>query len=227
MFFLSREWQDPEDGIEAVLLHWQATPLGQEPNWRRAHAQTMMTPQATSAPVRRRSTLWVTLPFTQKSLSKAKEQECPTGFLLHSFCEVIQRGRTWNTEVTSQEIRSVTVAHVDPSAECAQAMLYYSLDNLAHMNCVFMALEGLSPRTQMRGVAPEGKESDNALKARLRRTKRVAQLPLPHIFYGQIWGPVGARAFYSVYFHRDGAYNPFSERGFWLLRHGSLWEVTF
>jgi hypothetical protein len=79
----------------------------------------------------------------------------------------------------------------------------------------------------MLGVAPEGKESDNALKARMRRTKRVTQLPSPHIFYGQIWGPVGARAFYSVYFCRDGAYNPFSERGFWLLRHGSLWEVTF
>jgi hypothetical protein len=95
------------------------------------------------------------------------------------------------------------------------------------MNCVLMALEGLSPRTQMRGIAPEGKESDNALKARMRRTKRVAQLPPPHIFYGQIWGPVGARAVYSVYFRRDGAYNPFSGRGFWLLRNGSLWAVTF
>lgn len=227
MFFLSREWQDPEEGIEAVLLHWQTTLLGQEANWRKAHPQTMLTPQPASVPVRRQGDLWVTFPFAQKSLTHAKEEERPTGFLLHSFCEVVQRGRTWSTEATSQEIRSVTVSHVDPSAECTQARLYYSLDNLVHMNCALMVMEGLSLRTQALGVAPEGTESNKTLKARMKRTTRIAQLPSPHIFHGQMWGPVGAHALYSVYFRRDGAYNPFSERGFWLLRNGGLWEVTF
>jgi len=227
MFFLRREWQDSEDGIEAVLLHWQATPLEQKPNWRRAHPQVMMTPQPATIPVRRHCVLWVTPPFAAQAPLTAASEGRPTRFLLHSFCEIIQRGRTWSEEVANQEIRLVTVAHADPSAECTQAMLYYSLDNLAHVNGVPMFLKELSWRAQALGAAPEERDDDKDLKARMRRAQRIARLPLPHLFHGHLWGPAGMRAFYFVYFHRDGAYNPFNERGFWLLRNGSPWEVTF
>src|SRR5262249_25889045 len=153
--------------------------------------------------------VWVTPPFTQSLLPAETADEESRRFLLHWFCEVIQRGRTWSTAVTSQEIRSVTVSHADPSAECTHAMLYYSLDNLTHVNCVPMVLAGLSPRSKLLHVIPQEGVNDHAAKARMRRARRIAQLPPPHIFYGKIWGPVGARAFYSVYLRRDGSYNPF------------------
>jgi len=69
--------------------------------------------------------------------------------------------------------------------------------------------------------------NDKDRKAAVMRAKRILQLPLPHIFYGNIWGPVGERALYSIYLRCEGAHNPFSERGFWLLRNGGFWEVTF
>ena len=121
----------------------------------------------------------------------------------------------------------MTVAHTDPSADCTHAMLYYSLDNLAHMNCVPMVVRGLSPRSRPRGALPTEGLNDKDRRDYLTRMKRILQLPLPHIFHGNMWGPVGARALYSIYLRRDGAYNPFSERGFWLLRNGGFWEVTF
>jgi hypothetical protein len=187
----------------------------------------MLLPQSTAPLMRRQGALWVTPPFVQKLQTKTNGEEHPTGFLLHSFCEVIQRGRSWNAEVTSQEIRLVTVSHIDPSAECTHAMLYYSLDNLAHVNCVPMVARGLSTRSFQGGALPAESIRDKDRKAHMMRAKRFLQLPLPHIFHGRLWGPVGARALYSVYLRRDGAYNPFSERGFWLLRNGNLWEVTF
>lgn len=82
-------------------------------------------------------------------------------------------------------------------------------------------------RSYLRSSLLMGSLNDKDRKAHLMRAKRILQLPLPHTFHGNIWGPVGARALYSIYLHRDAAYNPFSERGFWLLRNGGFWEVTF
>jgi hypothetical protein len=129
--------------------------------------------------------------------------------------------------MTSQEMRSVTVSHVDPSAECTQALLYYSLDDLAHVTCIPLTLAGLSTWYMSLDSFPEDRLSDKDLKKQMKRARLVAQLPVPHVFQGQLWGPVGGRALYSVYLCHQGAYNPFSERGFWLLRDGRLWEVTF
>jgi len=191
------------------------------------HPQTMMMPQPASAPVRRQCALWVTPPLMRKPPPLAGEEARPARFLLHSFCEVIQRGRSWNAEVTSQEIRLVTISHIDPSAECTHGMLYYSLDNLTHVNGIPLLLQGLPTRSYLSGALPVESVNDKDRRVRMTRAKHVTQLSSPHIFHGSLWGPVGARAFYSVYLRCEGAYNPFSERGFWLLRNGSLWEVTF
>lgn len=225
MFFLRREWQDSEDGTEAVALHWTATRLEQEPNWQRAHQVMTMIPQPATAPVRRRCTLWVTPPFPRRRWLVAEPGEEAARFLLHSFCEVVQRGRMWSTAATTQEIRALTVAHSDPSAECTQAFLYYSLDELAYVTRVPMFLEGLLGRYQLLPAFPEGEGNKEGARAHARRYKLVAQLPLPHLFRGRIWGPANTRALYAVYFSRQGGYNPFNEGGFWLLNAGGFWEV--
>jgi len=223
MFFLRKDWQDPEDGIEAVLLHWTSTLLEQEPNWKRPHQVTMMIPQSAPFPMRRQCILWVVPPFSRRLGTEAKKNAA--SFLLHSFCEVIQRGRTWNTKTTGQEIRAITVSHVDPSAECTQGWLYYSLDELAHVNCTPLFLEGLPAKYQFISSLPLDGWSDKNFKVSAKRYKLIAQLPRPHTFHGQIWGPASARAVYSVYLRRHGTYNPFNEGGLWVLREGRLWEV--
>jgi hypothetical protein len=139
---------------------------------------------------------------------------------------VIQEGRTWNTEAFSQEIRALQIIHVDPSAECASAFLYYSLDALKNINRVPMLLEGLPAKYQLRPSHPEGAPGDEGFKASSKRDELIAQLPTPHNFRGQLWGPADARALYTVYFSRQGLRNPFREGGFWMLHNGNLCEVT-
>src|SRR5215510_12233613 len=154
MFFLRKEWQDPEDGIETVLLHWTTSRLDQEPSWRRAQQTTIMMPQSTSRPGLRTCSLWVSPPFSSRRVLPSAGEDGPR-FLLHSFCEVVQRGRTWSTEVTNEEIRTRTVSHSDQSAECSQAFLYYSLDAMAHVNRVPMFLEGLPLKYQWLPSLPD------------------------------------------------------------------------
>jgi hypothetical protein len=225
MFFLRKDWRDPEDGIETVILHWTTTVVGQEPGWRRAN-QVVMVPQPATAPVRRHCSVWITPPFPRKRLLTREPEEQPAKFLFHSFFTVIQRGRMWSTEVENQEIRGRMVSHSDPSVEYTQAFLYYSLDELAHVNCVPMFLEGLPAKFQFLPPLPGGTVSAEDHKMRARRSKLIARLSAPHTFCGQLWGPAGTRALYTVYFSRQGALNPFSEGGFWLLNGGRLWEVN-
>ncbi|MBI3802083.1 MAG: hypothetical protein HY268_34575 [Deltaproteobacteria bacterium] len=225
MFFLRKEWQDPEDGIETVLLHWTTSRLEQEPSWRRARHTTIMMPQPTSRPGLRACSLWVSPPLAPSRLLSMEVEDGPR-FLLHSFCEVIQRGRSWSTEVTNQAIRTRTVTHSDQSAECTQAFLYYSLDALAHVNRVPMFLQGLPLKYQCLPSLPDHPPRLDEQRTWARRYRFMTRLPAPHTFQGQIWGPAHTRALYAVYFSRQGTYNPFSEGGFWLLDNGGPWEVT-
>ena len=223
MFYLHKEWQDPEEGIETVVLHWTTTRVDQEPNWKRAHATTAMLPQFSPAPLVRSCSVWVTPPFSRTQFLSAESPETRR-FLLHSFCEVIQRGRTWSAEPTRQEIRAEQITYSDSSGEYTQACLYYSLDGLAHVNRVPMFLEGIPSQYQRLPSLPEHPTSDAEYKAWARRSRLIAQLSVPHVFRGQLWGPVGTRALYGIYLRREEL-NPFANGGFWLLREGTLWEV--
>jgi hypothetical protein len=224
MFFLRKEWRDAEDGIEMVVLHWTVTRQEQQPNWKRAHATTVMNPQPGTYPVIRSCQLWVLPPFPRTQLLTINA-ETYSRFLLHSFCEVIQRGRAGNTEVTIQEIRAETVTYRDMTGDYTHALLYYSLDDLAQGNRTSMCVDGLPTRYQDPPVLPEHTASHKEYRLQAKRSQLVAQLPLPRIFRGQIWGPVGARAFYSVYLSQRWTYNPFAESGLWLLQDGRPREV--
>jgi hypothetical protein len=223
MFYLSKEWQDPEEGIETAVLHWTTTRVDQEPNWKRAHAMTVMLPQPTSLPLIRSCSVWVVPPFSRTRFLSAESAETQR-FLFHSFCEIVQRGRTWGTESTQQEIRAEQVTYSDPSGDYTQAFLYYSLDGLVHVNRMPMFLAGVPPKYQRLPPLPEHQAGNAEYKAWAKRSHIVARLPLPHVFRGQLWGPVGAPALYSIYLRREGL-NPFADGGFWLLREGTLWEV--
>ena len=224
MFFLRKDWQDPEDGIEMVVLHWTTTRRDQPPNWKRAYLTTTMIPQPGRYPVLRSCLLWVPIPGPRARLLTAVA-DVDARFLLHSFCEVVQRGRAWSTEVTVQEIRAETVTYRDMAGDFTHAFLYYSLEGFIHGNRAPMRVEGLPARYQDPATLPEHEASNKEYLLWGRRARRIAELPLPHIFYGQVWGPVGARAFYSVYLSQRWAYNPFAENGMWLLQDGGPREV--
>jgi hypothetical protein len=224
MFLLRKEWQDPEDGIETVILYWATTPEGEEPRWRQA-SHTVMIPQPAAGRLQRSCSVSVVPPFSRQQILFGEPAGSVDHFLFHSFFEVIQRGRRWRTEAESLAMRAALVTHSDPSGECTEAVLYYSLDTLAHVNCIPMFLDGLPARSQFLPVRPEGKFSIEDYKARTRRYKQIADLPPPHLFRGKLWGPAGTQVLYTVYFSRTGELNPFSETGFWLLDDGRLWEV--
>jgi hypothetical protein len=224
MLFVHKEWQDPEDGIETVVLYWTSTPLGAEPQWKRAR-QLVMVPLPATFPVRRRGAFWVTPPAPSRRALSTEPGRTPEGFVVHHFFEVVQRGRRWSSEAGRQEIRAKMITHSDPSAECTQATLYYSLDSFDHIYRVPMLLEGLPTKYQCLPPAPAGRSGGLDERAHTRRSTLVARLPPPHAFQAPIWGPADTRARYAVYFSREGALNPFSEGGFWLLHEGRFWEV--
>src|SRR5829696_8080087 len=154
MFYLRKEWQDPEEGIETVVLHWTTTRVVQKPNWKRAHAMTVMLPQPTSLPPIRSCSVWVVPPFSRTRFLIAESSE-EQRVLLHSFCEVVQRGRTWSTEPTRQEIRAEQVTYSDSSGDYTQAFLYYSLYGLVHVNRMPMFLAGVPPKYRRLSPLPE------------------------------------------------------------------------
>jgi len=226
MFLLSKEWQDQEDGIEMVILHWASTLIGRKPRWKRGSQAAMMIPQPSTAPVLRRCSMWITPPFSRKQAWGGEGENQREGFLLYSFFECVQRGRTWSTEVSNQEIRAVTISHADPSSACSSAFLYYSLDEFKTVNRVPMLLEGLPAYDQSFPVLPDSMPSKKDVIVRTQRyDELIARLPTPHTFHARLWGPKGNRVLYAVYFSRQGAYNPFSDGGFWLLNDGRPWEI--
>jgi hypothetical protein len=224
MFLLRKEWQDPEEGIETVILHWTTTLEGEDPHWRKA-SHAVMIPQPAAGRLQRHCSVSVSPPFSQRQVFLGEPAASVEQFLFHSFFEVIQRGRRWRTEAQSQAMRAAPVTHRDPSGECTEAWLYYSLDTLAHVNCLPMFLDGLPARSQLLPVFPEGAFRPEDHKARARRYRRITDLPPPHLFRGKLWGPIGTQVLYTVYFSRAGELNPFSETGFWLLDDGRLWQV--
>ena len=224
MFYLRKDGRDSADGIEMVVLHWTTTRQGQQPNWKRAHATTVMNPQPGAYPAIRSCQLWITPPFPRTQLL-AMNAEAHSRFLLHSFCEVTQHGRVWSTEVTPQDIRAETVTYSDAAGEYTHACLYYSLDDFTHGNRVPMCVDGLPPRYQHPSVLPEHEASNKEYRLQTKRSQLIAQLPLPRIFRGQIWGLVGARALYSIYLSQQWTYNPFAENGMWLLQDGRPWQI--
>jgi hypothetical protein len=224
MFFLSKTWQDQEEGIEAVVLHWTATAVEEKPPWQKAK-HVVMVPQSSTTPTLRHGEDWVSPPFSQRQLSSMTPQQQEPRFFVHFFFEVVQRGRRWCSETQRQEIRALTVSHSDLSAEATEAFLYYSLDNLLHVHRAPMFLEGLAMRYQMFAPLPSDVENTKYAKQQARRYKLITRIPSPHTFRGRLWGPPGARVLYMVHFRRDGALNPFSEGGHWLMNSGRFWEV--
>lgn len=224
MFFFRKDWRDADDGIEMVVLHWTATREEQPPNWRRAHATTVMNPQPGTYPALRSCQLWVIPPFSLTQL-RAVNSEANARFLFHWFCEVTQRGRVWSTEVTTQNIRAETITYSETTGEYTQAWLYYSLDDFTQANRIAMSIDGLSIRYQHPPILPEHEVRDKEYQLRAKRAQLVAQLPFPRIFRGQLWGPVGARALYSIHLSRQWSYNPFAEGGMWVLQDGRPREV--
>jgi|GEM_PF-4643903 len=224
MFFLSKEWRDAEEGIEIVVFHWTTTHREQQPNWKRAHSTTVMIPQPATYPVTRLCQLWVVPPFTRSQLLAVNADE-DSRFLLHSFCEVVQRGRGWSTGVTTQEIRAKTITYGDVSGEYTHAFLYYSIDGLTHGSRVPMRVDGLPARYQSPPVLPEREAKDKEYRLWARRSQLIAQLSLPRTFHGQIWGAAGTRALYIIYASRQWTYNPFAESGMWILQNGGPWQI--
>lgn len=224
MFFLRKDWRDGDDGIEMVVLHWATTREGQPPNWRRAHATTVMNPQPGSYPAIRSCQLWVIPPFPLTQLRGVKAEE-HSRFLMHWFCEVTHRGRVWSTEVTTQDLRAETITHSETTGEYTHAWLYYSLDDFTPGNRAAMWIDGVSTRYQHPVALPEHEARHKEYQLRAKRSQLIVQLPLPRLFRGQLWGPVGARAFYSIYLSRQWSYNPFAESGMWVLQGGRPWEV--
>lgn len=228
MFFLRKDWREPEDGADMVVLHWTTTRHGQPPTWRRAHATTVMNPQPGTSPPVRSCLLWIIPPFPRtrpRTRPLAVNAESEARFLVHSFCEVVQHGRVWTTKVTVQEMRAETVTYSDTAGEFTHAVLYYSLEGFSPGNSAPMSVEGLPSRHQRSLVLPEHETDNKEYRQRTKRARLIAELPRPHIFRGQLWGPVGARAFYSIYMSQRWTYNPFTENGMWLLQDGRPWEV--
>ena len=127
--------------------------------------------------------------------------------------------------MTVQEIRAETITYSDMAGEYPPRFSHYSLAGFTPGNHFPMRVEGLSPKYQHPPILPEHEAGNKEYRLWAKRAQLLAQLPLPRTFYGQIWGPVGVRALYSIYVSRQWTYNPFAEGGMWVLQDGRPWQI--
>jgi hypothetical protein len=216
MWYLKKMWLDQEPGIEAVIIHYTFTPLGQTPDWRFPHETRLMEKNAMVKQGFGGTTLAAedqvaTIPVTERPASappnaRIKILRMPASvfnpqtstfsenYLFHYFFEIWQNGRQWTTPPVTEEIVSKEIAYLDwhgnVSGLCAHWSVY---DGDAFV---------YAPTETSDFIARFGEESplrshkfygssDRNFFARA-KWALVQQLPLPRRWQTKIWGPRGA-----------------------------------
>ncbi|MEW6300212.1 MAG: hypothetical protein AB1671_21165 [Thermodesulfobacteriota bacterium] len=216
MWYLKKMWLDQAPGVEAVIIHYTCTPLGQLPDWTFPHETRVMEKNARVKQGFGGTTLAAedqvaTIPVTERPAlappnARVKVLRMPAAvfdprtasftehYLFHYFFEVWQHGRSWGTPPVAEEIVSKEIEYVDwrgnVSGLCAHWSVY---DGDAFVYAPTETPEFIArfgEESPLRSHKFYGSANRN-LFARL-KWALVQQLPLPRRWRTKIWGPKGA-----------------------------------
>jgi hypothetical protein len=184
-WYLRKDWEDADDGIDAVVIHHTTTPRGEEPDWGRDH---VWRPLLDHGGLPRRRSKVLALPTAVWS---DYHGGWDVEFLLHHYFEVYQHGARWSTPTYTEEIVSKPLEFVDPTGLITNICIHWAVGDWEAPTYSPMEeyrFPADSPFASVRYYGYQDKDRYHHEKAQM-----LAQIDRPHHWQGRMWGPAGAR----------------------------------
>jgi hypothetical protein len=213
-WYMKREWLDQEPGIDSVYIHYTCTPYEMGPDWEHYGETRLMEQNAvikegmggtilvelSDAPVHER-------PSKSPPHARIRVLKCPTriwdprtnrqteNFLFHHYFEVHQNGKTWNTEVFTEEIVCREVELVDEVGNVWGTCAHWSLYDDDATQYVPAEVDGFIQRYGEDNEFRSYKYYTHPDRGRFPTTKTLMtrEIPMPHRWRSKMWGPRGAQ----------------------------------
>ena len=220
-WYLAKEWVDPHEGIDGVLIHFTSTPLGVTPQFGDPFVTRVLDDHGGSPRVRRKV---LRMP---RGVTDGYGNWSPE-FTFHYLFEVFESGRSWTTELFSEEVASYDLEFVDDHGHITNICVHWNVDGTP--------AETYSPMEDPRFPADSEFASvryygyDDKPRFHAAKAAMLAEIPLPHRWKSRVWAPRGTQVWHR--FHIGHLY-PDHER--WEVYYGpdgatddpqSCWPLT-
>lgn len=182
-WYLTKDWVDPDDGVEAVQIHYMWTPATEGPYFDGTH-QVRWLNDLGGHPRRRAKVL----PMPREIWKDGGWND--DGFALHHHFEVFGPHGQWTTDTFTEEIVARDLEFVDDHGTITNICIYWAVGDwtaptYSPMEDPRFAFE--SDFTSVRYYGYEDKARYNATKAEM-----LGQIDLPHRWRARMWGPRGS-----------------------------------
>ena len=183
-WYLRKDWEDTDDGIDAVVIHYATTPRGEGPDWGRDHQWRPL--QDHGGFPRRRSKV-LSLPT---SVWSNYHGGWDVEFLLHYYFEVYRGGGQWSTQTYTEEIVSKQLEFVDEPGWITNICIYWAVGTWEAPTYTPMEDYRFPQDSEFGSLRYYGYQD----KARFHYSKTLMldRIERPHYWQGRMWGPVGA-----------------------------------
>lgn len=178
-WYLKKTFDDPDDSVDAVQIHYMWTPLGHGPYWDGNHAVRWMHGKG-----HREKILSMPTAVWQDGGWNAD------GFALHHYFEVFGRHGRWSTDTFTEDIVSRELEFYDEYGGITNICIHWAVGDWEAP--AFSPME--DPRfpadsefASVRYYAYQDKDRYHATKAHM-----LQQIELPHRWRARMWGPRGA-----------------------------------
>lgn len=180
-WYLRKEWVDQDSGIEGVVIHYTWSPRGQGADFGRFHDSR---PLQQADDGKRMKVLAMPRQVWVDGDGWSDE------YTFHYLFEVFQDGRSWTTELFSEEIESRELEYVDHDGAITNICLHWAVGDW--MAPVYSPME--DPRFPADSEFASIRYYGYWDKPRYHHAKAsmMDQIPLPHLWRARIWGPRGS-----------------------------------
>ncbi|MDX1621109.1 MAG: hypothetical protein R3320_08975 [Nitriliruptorales bacterium] len=181
-WYLAKGWEDQDDGIDMVLVHYSWSPLGHGPDWGAVH-ECRVLEDLGGFPRRRRKVL--SMPAAVWDGGGWNPE-----FALHHYFEVFQRGGQWTTQLYTEEIASRELEFYDEPGLITNICIYWGVGDFTAP--VYSPME--DPRFPSDSEFTSIRYYDYQDKARYHwaKAQMLSEIPPPHRWWARMWGPRGS-----------------------------------
>jgi hypothetical protein len=196
-FYLRKEWIDQEDGIQDVSICYAISPVSCEPDWEHDLQERLLRPECGERRKRR-----------SKVIKLPRSFEDQENYLLHYYFQYLQHGQHCQTPVYIDEFNADnTITFIDYWGCYTNICVYWSINGWGAPNYSTMFMPQIRLDHPLSAIHFYGRAYDGIYI--YQRYEYLRTFPLPHIYYGRVHGPRGARVEYCYHIMRRGS--PFGD----------------
>lgn len=199
-WYLPKEWNDQDEGIDAVLLHYTFTPTGWGPDWGTHHEWR---PLGDHGNGHRRKVITMPAEVFDPNYGSWNEQ-----YLFHYYFEVFAQSGRWSTELFTEEIACHHLEFIDEPGAITNICIYWAVTDWEAPVYSPMDDHRFPSDSEYTSIRYYGYQD----KARFHHAKyhMLLELQRPLRWQGRMWGPRGATL---VQQYHIGRMYPEHERG--------------